>query len=342
MSEFKKISVENFDGKPEFDPISLYNWRISWLKDAIKNHIKIGNIVTDKQKAKWYKEEKQTLRNNQKDFAKIKKLQGKIGVIVPSHVNSVKFLRACLESCQDIGFIILAYDNPFHSQSLSVEKRMPSSRALMLADMVIMKHKTWASGVGVPHVWNVFYAIKQLQSLGFEYIFNLNGDCILEKPEKFPEMVEMLGDADIISSEFYPERKYLGSMCWLAKIEPMVKFWENYVQKLYHFNIGNCEARLGRFYMENGYKIVSVENSWEPQMKPHLEKEQIGTFYKTFGLRHLHAEHKVRRALRMEPVEEKYFDKGENNIFLSGFEQQTLLKYWETKDRTFLEKWWGK
>jgi len=340
--EKKKVFVENWNGKGKFSPISLYLWRIKWLKDAIKGHIANNRKFSKQQHTKWYKEEKRSLQNTQKDFGKIKKLQKKIGIIVPAHVNNVKFIKACLDCCQKTGyFTVLAYDNPFHTEKLLVERRMPSTEALMLADMTIMKQKTWASGVGIPHVWNVFYSIKLLQSLGFDYVFNINGDCILEKPENFPQMIEMLGDADIISSEHYPERKYLGSMCWLAKIDPAVDFWENYLQRIYHFNIGNCEARFGKFYMENNLKIAPVENSWEPQMKPSPEREQTGTFYKTFGLRHLHAELKVRRTLKMEPVEEKYFDKGPKNIFMSRQEQDTLMKYWETKDKKYLEAWWG-
>ena len=60
------------------------------------------------------------------------------------------------------------------------------------------------------------------------------------------------------------------------------------------------------------------------------------TWYNTIGLRHLHAEHKIRRWKKKEPVERKYFDEK----FLTPYERNTLLKYWNTKEKRFLKAWW--
>ena len=48
-----------------------------------------------------------------------------------------------------------------------------------------------------------------------------------------------------------------------------------------------------------------------------------------------------RRSLKMEPIENEYIDRGPDNIFMNGHERNTLLKYYDTGDRQYLEAWWG-
>jgi len=340
MTEEKKVFVRNWDGNGEFDPCSLYNWRLGWLETRVAQHHKSGTIFPDDQYQRWWDEEEKVYQSNKLSMQKVEKMNGKVGIIVPACSNHLKFLKACLESCSATGYYILvAYDNPFFDKNHKTELRMPSAETFMLADTFLMKHKTWGGGVGIPHAWNMFYGLKLLHSLGFEYLFNLNGDCILEKPENFPKLIEMLGDADIIACEYIPEKKYCGTMAWLCKMEMALSVWTLYIEKLYHFNIGNAERRMGEWLFENKAKVVPVVNPTEAHFKP--PGSQDATFRTLLGLRHLHAEHKVRKTLKMEPIERKYFDFGPNNIFMSGYDQQTLMKYWETGDRKFLEQWWG-
>ena len=341
--ETKKIIVKNWDesGK-KFDPCSLYNWRLDWLENQILRHRKNGLVYSDEQYQRWYDEEEKVYNNNMRDSVKMKKLQRDTAIIVPTHYHHSKWIRACLESCQKLGyFIVLAYDNPFYSKNLKIEQRMPSVEALYLADYISIKPKTWGSGVGIPHAWNMFFGLKMIQSLGFEYVFNLNGDCILEKPENFHVIREMLGNNDLIACEYIPEKKYCGTMSFLCKTKILMEIWKEYIEKLYFFNIGNAERRMGEWTAKKNAKVVAVENPEDAHFKPIPGADQKGTWRKVLGLRHLHAEHKVRRTLKLEPIEKKYFDFGPGNIFMDGFERNTIMKYWETNDRKFLEAWWA-
>lgn len=36
--KLNKVNVENWDGKGKFDPCSLYNWRLDWLENKVKQH----------------------------------------------------------------------------------------------------------------------------------------------------------------------------------------------------------------------------------------------------------------------------------------------------------------
>jgi hypothetical protein len=322
----------NWDGKKEFDPCEQYNWRLSWLEDTIKHRLKKGEKIPESQFDKWIEEEQLFYDNNLKDIEKIKKLRKPIAIIVPTHFHQSIWLRQCLESCQKTGyFTLLAYDNPFYDKNHLVQNRMPSTHTLMLADEILIKHKSWGSGVSVPHYWNMWYGLHMLQSIGFKYVFNLNGDCIMEKPEGIEEIIQMLGTNDIISCEHH-KNHYIGTMSWLAKLDIAVKIWDLNLERMFEYNLGNAEGRFAIFSKALGLKVVDVENPEDHHFKPPGVK---GTWRKVLGFRHLHAEHKVRKLLKMEPIEKEYFD----YQFLNQHEKNTLLKYWETNDKTYLEKW---
>ncbi len=56
------------------------------------------------------------------------------------------------------------------------------------------------------------------------------------------------------------------------------------------------------------------------------------------GLRHLHAEHIVRKQDRLLPIEQEFFDFGEQLENIK--EDSPLHSYYKTGDIQHLEKWW--
>ena len=327
------MKLVNWNGKKDYDPCELYNWRLDWLENQIRIHIANGRKIPVNQYERWFDEEEKVYQNNLRDYEKIKKLSKPISIIVPTHKYHNVWLKSCLESCSKTGYwTLLAYDNPYYNQNHKHSDLLPSVKTLMYADQILIKPKTWGSGVGIPHSWNMFLGLKTLKSLGFEYVFNINGDCIMEKPDGVDKLFEMLGNADIIACEYHKD-KYLGTMAWLAKMDVALKMWEMNMEKLYQQNFGNAEARMGIFAKQLNLKVIPVDNPSDHHFKDWNHKN---TFREILGIRHLHAEHKVRRWEKKEPIEEKYFDKN----FLNGHEQKTLLKYWETGNRNFIKEWW--
>ena len=326
------MNFTNHNGTKEFNPCDLYNWRLDWLENQIAIRHGRGEKLPEEQYQRWFTEEERVYQNNLRDYKKIERLNKDICIVVPTHFYHSVWLRACLESCKKTGyFIILAYDNPLYQENQKVSDRFPSTKTLMMADYISIKHKSWGSGVGIPHSWNMWYALHAAKSFGFKYVFNLNGDCIMEKADNFDELIQILGDKDIISCEYHKDR-YLGTMAYLGKIDPLIEMWDMNLKNLYRYNIGNAEARMGQFAAKLNLKIVDVENPEDHHFKPPGVK---GTFRKVLGIRHLHAEHKVRRWDKLEPVDEKYCDKQ----YLNGHERNTLLKYWQTGNKKFLKEW---
>ncbi len=328
------MKIVNWNGKKDYDPCEFYNWRLDWLENQIKIRHGRGENIPEHQYERWFTEEHRVYDNHLKDYEKIKKLNKEIAIIVPSHKYQNVWLRSCLEACSKTGFwTLLAFDNPYYQPNLKHEQALPSVEALMFADQVLLKPKTWGSGVGIPHSWNMYLGLKTIQSLGFKYVFNINGDIIMEKPQGVAKLREMLGDDDIIACEYIPGR-YLGTMVWLAKTDVAMKMWEMNMEKLYQQNFGNAEARMGIFAKQMELKVTDVVNPADHHFKDWTHKN---TFRNVIGLRHLHAEHKVRRWNKKDPIEEKYFDKA----FLNHHEKMSLVKYWSTGDKKFVEVWWG-
>lgn len=331
-----KIIVKDINGKKPFDACAEYNRRLGVMETNIskihnsqrKNKFKEGTYE------RWYREANQIYMNNKRDQEIYDKLEKDLCIIIPTHRYHRVWLKACLEGVSKLGyFSILAYDNPFFQDGHKLDMLLPPTDVLKLADHLCFKPKTFHSGVGVPHMWNMLFAVNQAQAFGFEYIFCINGDFIMERPNNFEKLREMMGDGDIFPLAWNPKKPSCGTAAFIAKTKHMVTFWSNYVQTLYQ-NLGNAEARLGKFYKKNKLKVVH----FEPGPLSHQMPNPKSTWYKTVGLRHLHAEQKIRRWEKKEAIEEKYFDKR----FMTPYEVNTLGAYWKNGDKKHLKAWWGK
>ncbi|MBR9682640.1 MAG: hypothetical protein GOV02_03105 [Candidatus Aenigmarchaeota archaeon] len=331
-----KIVVEDVFGKNQFNACKEYNRRLDVME------INISKIHNSSSKSRfkegtyerWYREANTIYMNNKRDQDLFDKLGKDLCVVIPSHRYQRVWLKACLEGVSKLGyFSILAYDNPFFQPAHKLDAMLPSPATLMLADYLSFKPRTYHSGVGFPHLWNMLFAVTQAQAFGFKYIFCINGDFIMERPENFEQLRDMLGDGDIFPLAWDPKRPTCGTAAFIAKTDHQVEFWRNYAKTFYQ-NMGNAEARLGKYYTKKKLKVVH----FEPGSLSHQMPNPKSTWYNTIGLRHLHAEHKIRKWNRQEPIEEKYFEKQ----FFPPPGKNIIEQYWRTGDKKFLKQWWGK
>lgn len=328
------------DESKTFDACAYYNWRLDWLEERVRQRRSNGEEFSDEQYQRWWDEEEHSYRNNLKDMSAVEKINKDLCCIVPATANHLVYLKACIESLNKTGYHVhLAFDNPFHQTNIPTQLKMPHAEIFMMVDSFFMKHKTWHSGVGVPHAWNMYYGLQFLKAMGFKYVFNLNGDCILERPEGVEEIFQQLKDedADIITCEYFPERRYAGTMSWLSKMDLAHDIWTEYMDELYCAR-GNGEARFGQGIVKRNAKWLPVENPEDSHFKPPGVK---GTWRTQLGLRHLHAEYKVRRAQHMEPIEQKYVDPGPDMLYFNGLERKVFPEYWKTGNMKIIEEgWW--
>jgi hypothetical protein len=243
----------------------------------------------------------------------------RIGVLMTAHPNSRPFLTSSIESHKKLGYwITLAYDNYWdpNNKESDYNTLMPSREVFDQVDtFVIPHHQTWG-GVLYPYFWILKFGLQTMG--GFEYVYCTNGDCILEKPENFDQIIDMLGDGDIIGCgwETTPQgRDLFNTTAFLAKTtaaQAMMKHFQDHLipfenYEKYAEDFGNTESRFAIAIKDLGLKLVKApENPFNTQS----HKPGHGTWYKTIGFRHIHGEwgyntkHKL--PIPWEYIDEKY------------------------------------
>jgi hypothetical protein len=327
-----RFRVKKYEGDYDFDPEEYRDFKMDFESGKLIKLLDAKKICEEKAKKVLMKVEEQCKDNlaEQRDQARMNK---DVAVIVPTVWNHKPWLKACLTSLNKLDlYILLAYDNHFH-QKQSVFQMFPSHKVMSLADSVGLKHRTHFNSVGISHMWNMWYNLKLLKGFGFPYVLSVAGDCILETPEGFPQLMEALGDNDIICNMWDDRRKYAGTLGVLSKTEVYLDYFEHFVRNQYDRS-GSTEGRLYNFLTSGGYKVAPVHNSAHNFKMP----DHNATWNKTIGYRHLHAEQMIRQESRYLPVEKKYIEFGDyaENIKKGG----PLHRYYKTGQLEHLEDWW--
>lgn len=270
------------------------------------------------------------------------KIRKNVGIILTAHTGGLPFLRRSVESWASLGYwLTLAYDNFIDPAQPEVDymRFMPSKEAMDKVDtLVIPHHQTWG-GPSYPYCWLVRLAGGLMSH--FEYVVVANGDSILEKPEGFQSLLELMGDADFMSAGPVLERE-IGTLAFIIRgkhlpalgahlVEHMVPF-EEYEKSTQEF--GNTEGRMAVAVRDLGLKQAIV-----PGM-PLSDQFHIpqGTWYDLVGIRHIHGElnHAHRRHAIPPPI--KYMDER----YLSSNDLNALTEWEKTNDMKILEEWWAK
>ena len=222
-----------------------------------------------------------------------------LGILLTSHPGNRPFLKASVKSHKKTGYwISVVYDNywdPRH-KGASYDALMPKREVFDMIDIfVVSKYQTWG-GVLYPYFWSLKFG---LQTMGcFDYIYCANGDCVLEKPENFDQLLDQMGDSDIygVGWEKNGNRPLFNTTGFIAKtsaIHAVIKHFEDHLIPLdnyekYAQQMGNAEARFAKAILDLGLKCQKPkENPFNTQ----VWKPGVGTWYKTVGFRHVHGEY---------------------------------------------------
>lgn len=220
-----------------------------------------------------------------------------VGVLLTSHPGNRPFLKDSLETHKKLGFwTTVVYDNYFdpNQKHITYEQCMPKRDVFDMADtFIIPHHQTWG-GVLYPYFWLLYHGVHTMGA--FDYVFCSNGDCILEKPEGFPKIMEMLGDADIMGCGYEDNggRELFNTTSFIAKtsaIQDIMRHFRDYLigidtYEKYAEKMGNTEGRFAVAIKELGLKVKKVPvNPVNTQVA-----YPGGTWYDILGFRHTHAE----------------------------------------------------
>lgn len=270
-----------------------------------------------------------------------------VGVVLTSHPGNRPFLKSSLESHKKLGFwTTVVYDNYFNPNyhEISYQQCMPERDVFDMADtFIIPHHQTWG-GVLYPYFWCLYFGVHTMGS--FKYIFCSNGDCILEKPEGFPKIIEMLGDADIMGCGYEDNngRELFNTTSFIAKtsaIQSIMVHFRDYligidVYEKYSEKMGNTEGRFAIAIKELGLKLKKVPvNPVNTQVAA-----PGGTWYDILGFRHIHGEFNNSHRRKKIPPHYKYLD---SRYMTSKYD--LVKSYYDEKDiekkQKILEKFWA-
>lgn len=272
------------------------------------------------------------------------KIKKNVLVLLISHPAARGYLKASIETHKKLGYwLALVYDNFIDSKDPTTNpyfnEFMPPKDMMVDIDSFMMGHYQWWGGVSYPFMWGLRYAAGFAQN--FEYIYCINGDCIIEKPEGFPLLLAELGDADLMSTGPTLERE-IGTAGLLMRTPAFFKIakhmtdhvipFEEYEKSTQEF--GNTEGRLAVAVRELGLKIKEVE----PPLTEQMHEPGHGFWAKTIGFRHIHGE--LNRAYRYKaiPPPTKYLDAR----YISENDMKAIKGYEDTGDIKILEDWWCK
>ncbi len=144
-------------------------------------------------------------------------------VLLISHAHARCYLTGSVNTHKKLGYwLAVCYDSFLHHEEGEVDynKWMPSKDVMEDIDTFMLTHYSTWGGVSYPFMWCLKIASGLAQH--FKYVYCVNGDCIIEKPEGFPELLATLGDADIMSSGPALERE-IGTAGLLMKSAAFLK-----------------------------------------------------------------------------------------------------------------------
>ena len=277
------------------------------------------------------------------------KIKKNVGILLTASSYGRPYLKASLETHQKLGYwVAVAYDNfidPKAEGEIDWKYWMPPKDCMDLMDTFLMPHHQCWGGVSYPYIWQLRLASGVMSN--FEYVFCNNGDCIIEKPEGFPKLLEEMGDADIMSAGPTLPRE-IGTASFLVRgkvfqaiakhmNDHMVPF-EEYEKSTQDF--GNTEGRLAVAVRDLGLKVKIVETGACPH-HPQCEQFHVpgkGFWYDTVGFRHIHGELNYAYRYKNVPPPSKYLDER----FCGSEDWKAAKVYDETQDKKSIEYWWAK
>lgn len=273
-------------------------------------------------------------------------------IIVTSWMGQLKWLKSVLTQYRLSGaVVILAYDNPFYAWAeknyQEMVRCMPNPLHYILASSVVHKHITYDSDKRNGWFWDVRYAQGVLKSFpNIKYVYVTNGDCICERPEGFREVIDLLGEADIIAGQSTENVLHTATM--FLKVEAFNRIMD-YAYEIMRVPVIGSRSPEG-LVIEAVRKLGVVVKHCEKQpldaddgtVDMYARYDQDSTWKDILGFKNLFAISETAWNTGGEPIGRQYVDDYMGWIYFSGEERETVCRYWETNDRRYLYQYWDR
>jgi hypothetical protein len=273
-----------------------------------------------------------------------------LAIIVTSWEGHLKWLEGVLKAHRRSGaLLILAYDNPFYPwqniREFDVIKSLPNPKHLILAHHTVYKHITYDSNKRNGWFWNMRMAQGLLKNYSnIKHVYFTNGDCTVEKPEGFKDLITYLGDNDIMAGQNVGEMLHTADV--ICKVEAFHKIFDKIAEFMRYPVMGSRspEVMLQDVVQKLGLKVKYVDQNpmFQGAVDPYARLGGSSTFKDIIGFRNLFAEQEEAWNNGWEPLDRKYFDNYHDWVYCIGDEKETLCNYYDTKDRRYLMQWWDR
>ena len=253
--------------------------------------------------------------------------QAEFAVIVTSWFGQLKWLTAVLKQYRLSGaFVILAYDNPFYPWTdrnpNEIFRLMPNIQHYLLANSVVHKHITYDADKRNGWFYDVRYAqgiIKQFPNL--KHVYMTNGDCICERPEGFKDIIDLLGDADVMAGQSRDGNVHTADV--IFKTGAFHKIFD-YMAEMFRVPVIGSRSPEGSMWeaiINTGVQLKhppSQPLDKDGTIDPYSRYDQDCTWKELLGYRNLFAIQETAWNEGTRPLDRKYVDDFMNWIYFSG------------------------
>lgn len=289
-------------------------------------------------------------------------------IIVTSYYGHLGYLKATLKNYRKSGaYVILAYDNNSYiwdnlDDTEYILRHLPRPIHTLLAHSVVMKHKTYDSDKRLGWFWDVRYAQGLLKNLpNIKYVYVTNGDCIIERPEGISELPALLGDGDLMSGQSTPGGTIHTADIFL-KIDAFNKIMDYMTYRHSGYVIDSQspegllrdavdELNLKETFsesrvLEDGTKQVfsgSIDDR-DNSIDYYGIRHADSVWNKILGFRNLYHEFEYYENNGLVPPDcfSEYMDNYKDWIYFREDWRKSICKYFETKDRRYLQMFWDR
>jgi hypothetical protein len=263
-----------------------------------------------------------------------------LGTLCTTHVGHKRFIKASLECVQSLKpkIRVCSYNiNNGYMGYRSLDPLLPQNDVMVLADKWIISSNNTHIGAWA---WLHLAGIEILASHETDYVFALEGDCAITKPEGLQSLYDRLIDegGDIICAERRGPT-HAGPVSYLAKTSVIKAVMENFIANRENplLSGGGPEGRFGAAINELGFKCLDIKN---PE-NSHFSYGDKGTWGDVLGFLHMHGAEKWRMGHNYHPLPKFLYDVRN----LPPAEAAALEIYWQTGRTDHLVAagyWWPK
>jgi hypothetical protein len=218
----------------------------------------------------------------------------------------------------------------------------------LLANSVVMKHITYDGDKRNGWFWNIRYAsgiVKQFPNI--KYVYFTNGDCTVDRPEGFKDLIALLGDNDIMAGQSTESVVHTADV--ICKAGAFQAISDHMFESMRVPVIGSHspEVMLREAIQELGLKLKHAEKQPrdpnDNSVDMYSRYDNDSTWKDILGYKNLFAIYETlgnegKEMMFLKPYVDDYMDW----LYFGGEEKETICQYWATGDRRYLMQFWDR